>query len=90
MKPILAFLVVSFLVLCGPTTAVPQTARETLKDDARVDATLLTEAEKDVVIDHLKAMQEAEAKATAEAAAMKRMEEMLRNDPQLKTDLMSE
>ena len=86
MKSFLGFLVVLFLAF--PVYA--QTARQDLKDDPAVVAEGFTDAEKDVLVDIVKARAERDAAAKSEQDALKRMEEMLEADPQLKMDLMNE
>ena len=83
---ILVFLAVLFLGF--PVGA--QTARETLKDDREVDAINLTEAELDILIDELKIQMENASQADREAFTARRMEQILIDNPQLKTDLMNE
>jgi len=83
---ILAFLVVLFLAF----PAYAQTAREKLKDDLVVDASNLTEAELDVLVDTIKKQVEDDEKARKRGIALERMEQMLEADSQLKTNLMSE
>lgn len=86
MRLFLGFLAVLFLAF----PAYSQTAREQLRDDAAVDASGLSDEEKDALISAYKEMEKMAEKAAKEEAAAKRVKEMLEADPRLKSDLMNE